>query len=144
LSVQENQNYPELTTVNSVESRSGLHAFAKLLGIYTRACAPRRKLWWHISLKPVVDGFTTGVLENNRRLFEFGLNFRSLAIDLRIAGEDAYRFSIQGESAESMTNKLFTTLSRHNITVDPDRENIDAARYEIDREWATCQSATAG
>jgi hypothetical protein len=129
--------YPKLNSEHFAETRSGLHAFAKLLGAYTSACAPRRKHWWHISLKPVVDGFSTGALQNSGHLFELILNFQSLTVNLRIAGEDAHEFPIQGESAKSLKDKLTTLLSRHSITIELNEEKIDSAYYEIDRELAS-------
>ena len=135
--VQMDWTYPELETGNIAETRSGLHAFAKLLGAYTSACAPGRKHWWHISLKPVIDGFSTGALQNSGHLFELILNFHSLKIDLRIAGEDAHEFPIQGESAKSLKDKLTTLLSRYSITIELNEEKIDSTCYEIDRELAS-------
>ena len=129
--------YPKLNSEHIAETRSGLHAFAKLLGAYTSACAPRRKHWWHISLKPVVDGFSTGVLQNSGQLFELTLTFHSLTINLSISGEDAHEFPIQGESAESMKHKLTTVLSRHSMAIELDEGKIDSACHEIDREFAS-------
>ena len=135
--VQTGHNYPELATLDSAETLTGLHAFAKLLGAYTSACTPRRKHWWHISLRPVVDGFSTGVLQNSGQLFELALNFHSLTINLSITGKDAHGFTIQGESAKSMKDKLDSVLSKHSMTIELDEEKIDSACYEIDREFAS-------
>jgi hypothetical protein len=137
LTVQMGQKYPDLAIPNSAETLSGLHAFAKLLGAYCSACAPRRKHWWHISLKPVVAGFTTGPLQSDGQLFELLLDFHSLRIGLRIDGEDAHEFSIQGESARSLKGKLSTVLTRHGIPIELDQAKIDAVIYEIDRGFAS-------
>ena len=128
------QAYPELASGRLEESRAGLHSFARLLGAYSSACAPRRKHWWHISLRPVVDGFCTGVLQNNGRLFELVLNLRSLTIELIVAGEPRQGFSIQGETAASMKDKLATVLSGHSILIELDASKIDSGRFEIDPE----------
>ena len=135
--VQTDHNYPELATLDSADTLTGLHAFAKLLGAYTSACTPRRKHWWHISLRPVVDGFSTDVLQNSGQLFELALNFHSLTINLSITGEDAHGFTIQGESAKSMKDKLNSVLSKHSMTIELDEGKIDSSRYEIDREFAS-------
>jgi hypothetical protein len=137
MTVQMNQDYPRLATLDSAETRSGLHAFAKLLGAYTSACAPRRKHWWHISLKPVVDGFSTGPLQTGGQFFELVLDFHSLTIVLRISGEAVHEFSIQGDSAESMKDKLTTVLAQHSMTIELDGGKIDAGHHEIDRELAS-------
>jgi hypothetical protein len=132
-----NQKWPDLAIVSSAETLSGLHAFAKLLGAYCRVCAPRRKHWWHISLKPVVAGFTTGPLHSNGQLFELVLDFQSLSIGLRIAGGEAHEFSCQGESARSLKGKLSTVLSRHGVTIELDQAKIDAVSYELDQGFAS-------
>ena len=129
--------YPKLNSEHIAETRSGLHAFAKLLGAYTRACAPRRKHWWHISLRPVTNGFSTGALQNSGQLFELALNFHALNIDLRIAGEDVHEFAIQGESAQSLHDKLTRVLAQHSITIELDKGRVESSRYEIDREFAS-------
>jgi len=108
-----------------------------LLGAYTSTCAPRRKHWWHISLMPVVDGFSTGPLQSSGQVFELIFDFHSLAINLHIAGEATSVFPIQGESAESMNDKLTTVLSRHSMTIELDEGKIDSACYEIDRKFAS-------
>ena len=58
------QGYPRLGYEAFSETKSGLHAFAMLLGSYNRAFAPAQKHWWHISLKHTVDGFSAGVLQS--------------------------------------------------------------------------------
>jgi len=131
------QAYPELATEHLEDTRSGLQTFARLIGAYASACAPKRKHWWHISLKPMVDGFSTSVLQNGGQLFELVLNLQSLAIELKIAGEDSHENSIRGETAASMKDKLATVLSRHSILVDLDESKIDSGRYEIDPECSS-------
>ena len=131
------QTWPALTEENLSQTRSGMHAFVKLLGAYAGACAYRRKHWWHINLKPVVNGFWTGVLQKNGKSFALALDFHSLSIEMTVAGEGIHEFSIQGESAASMQNKLSTALSRHSIKIESDESKIDTGHYEIDRGCAS-------
>ena len=137
MTAQTTQSWPDLGTEGFAESRSGLNAFARLLGAYPRACAPRRRHWWHISLKPAVDGFRTGVLRSNECLFELVLNFDTQNITLVITGANAHEFSIQGESAASLKNKLDSVLSRHSIVIELDEGKFETEHYQIDRESAS-------
>jgi len=130
------QAWPALTDERFAQTRSGLHAFAKLLGAYASALAPRRKHWWHVSLKPVVGGFRTSVLESNGHLFELVLRYTSLDIELNIAGEERQAWSLQGESAHSVRLQLDPALARHGIAVELDESRIDPARQVIDEGCA--------
>ena len=126
------QVWPSLRTEQFPQSRAGLHAFAKLLGVYASALAPRRRHWWHISLKPAVAGFRTGVQSGNGCLLELTLSFDSLEIELNIAGEGRQGWSLQGESAQSMRRQLDDALAIYDITLDLDESRIDPSRHAIE------------
>ena len=124
--------WPPLMDERFPHTRAGLHAFAKLLGAYASALAPRRRHWWHISLKPAAGGFRTGVLESNERLFELALSFDPLEIELMIAGERRQSWPLQGESAQSIRQQLDIALARHAIAVKLDESRIATVRHAID------------
>ena len=126
------QAWPSLMTEQFPQSRAGLHAFAKLLGAYASALAPRRRHWWHISLKPAAGGFRTGVLESKEQLFELALSFDPLEIELMMAGERRQSWPLQGESAQSIRQQLDIALARHAIAVELDESRITTARHAID------------
>ena len=126
------QAWPALTDERFAQTRDGLHAFAKLLGAYASALAPRRRHWRHISLKPGAGGFRTEVLESNGQLFELVLRFGSLDIELNIAGEERQAWSLRGESARSVRQQLDLALARHGIAVELDESRIDPARHAIE------------
>ena len=137
------QAWPSLTDEQFPLTRTGLHAFAKLLGAYASALAPRRRHWWHISLKPVADGFHTGVLDSNGQLFELVLRFESLEIELIIADEERQAWALHGESAQSVRQQLDLALASHGIAVELDESRIDSARHAIDPGWPVGCSPTA-
>jgi len=126
------QVWPNLITEQFPQSRAGLHAWAKLLGVYASALAPRRRHWWHISLKPAVNGFRTGVLNGNGRLLELTLSFNPLEIELNVAGEGPQGWSLQGEFAQSMRRQLGDALANYDITLDLDESRIDPSCHAID------------
>ncbi len=130
------EDYPTLEIDELAETRSGLHAFARLLGVYTSACAPPRKHWWHSSLQPAVDGFRTGVLRAGGQLFEVVLDFRSLAVGLSIPGLDGQWFPIEGESAMSIKDKLAPELFRGSVSVELDEARLSHQRHDVDPDCA--------
>ncbi len=127
------QVYPSLGYEVFSETRSGLHSFAMLLGSYNRVFAYAQKHWWHISLKPTVDGFTTGVLQSDSKLFELILNFRLLKVELHIEGMHVQEFSLAGESAASLQEKLEVVFSGVGIRTLPDQGKLDTHQYRIDQ-----------
>lgn len=124
--------WPSLSDERFPQTRAGLHAFAKLLGAYASALAPRRKHWWHISLKPAAGGFRTGVLHGNGQLFELALKFDTLEIELVIAGENRQTWLLQDESVQSMRRQLDSALAAHALAVELDESRIAPGRHSID------------
>jgi hypothetical protein len=55
-------HFPELDPAAIAATRDALHAYSLVLGDYPAACRPKRKHWWHISLRPSLDGMTSGVI----------------------------------------------------------------------------------
>jgi len=130
--MQMTQIYPALDYKALTETRSGLHQFAMLLGSYNRAFAPRQRHWWHVSLKPTVDGFTTGVLQVGTRQFELVLDFLSLHVELLMEDVPAQSFALKGESAVSLQSRLKEALSLNEIQTDVGLEKLEDVEYRID------------
>jgi hypothetical protein len=130
------QTWPALTDERFPQTRAGLHAFAKLPGVYASALAPRRRHWWHISLKPTAGGFSSGVLASSGQLFELTLNFQRLEIELSIAGEARQAFSLHDQTALSMRQQVDAALARQAIAVDLDENRISPAGHAIDPDGA--------
>ena len=66
---------PDLDVQSISGTRDALHAYARVLGDWLKSCRPRRKHWWHASLRPSLAGLTTGVV-NARVDFELELDLR--------------------------------------------------------------------
>lgn len=56
------QTFPQLDLEFGSPTRTAIHAYARVLGDYLKACRPRRKHWWHASLRPSLQGLATGVV----------------------------------------------------------------------------------
>lgn len=73
--MRDTQKFPELDFQSIRGTRDALHAYARVLGDWLKACRPRRKHWWHASLRPSLTGLTTGVV-NAGTDFELELDLR--------------------------------------------------------------------
>lgn len=69
------------------ETRDAIHLYAIVLGNWLKQCREPRKHWWHASLRPSLNGLTTGVIQAPVN-FEFELNLRdSLLVARSDTGE---------------------------------------------------------
>lgn len=102
------QRFPELDSDAITDTRSALHAYSKVLGGWLKNCRPRRKHWWHASLRPCVAGLTTGVVRAAVD-FELELDLASSALRVRTAGSDRSAV-LTGQSAASIADWLDETL----------------------------------
>jgi len=55
-------DFPSLEAPGFSATRDAVHAYSKILGDWLKACRPKRKHWWHASLRPSLRGLTTGVV----------------------------------------------------------------------------------
>ncbi len=85
-------NYPDLDPGAIAETRDALHAYALVIGDYLATCRPKRKHWWHISLRPSLEGMTSGVVRASSLIesaqsepvdFELELNARRSLVRVR-------------------------------------------------------------
>ena len=55
-------DFPSLEAAGFSATRDAVHAYSKILGDWLKSCRPKRKHWWHASLRPSLSGLTTGVV----------------------------------------------------------------------------------
>lgn len=55
-------NFPKLDPEFINGTRDALHAYSRILGGWASSCRPKRKHWWHASLRPSLNGLTTGII----------------------------------------------------------------------------------
>ena len=102
------QRFPELDPDAVKETRDALHAYSRVLGGWLKATRPRRKHWWHASLRPSLGGLTTGVVRADVD-FELELDFISSRLRIRTTEEEA-TVELRGQSAASLASYLDETL----------------------------------
>ena len=93
--------FPELDANAIVATRDTLHGYSRILGDWLKACRPRRKHWWHASLRPSLAGLTTGVVNADVR-FELELDLRDGLLAGRLAGGEELREPLVGQSSAAL------------------------------------------
>lgn len=68
-------NFPAMDTGQFADTKQALHRYSQVLGNWLKTCRSRRKHWWHASLRPSLNGLTTGVVHADID-FELELNLR--------------------------------------------------------------------
>jgi hypothetical protein len=90
--------FPEIDPHSFAETCGALHVYARVLGEWMSTCRPKRKHWWHASLRPSLNGLTTDVIHAGVD-FELQLNLReSVLLGQTSTGEHCVE-KLHGQSA---------------------------------------------
>jgi len=79
-------------------TRNAVHAYSRVLGNVQKACRPKRKHWWHASLRPSLNGLTTGVVRTSIG-FDIELNLRKSVLELRASSGEQLDEKLRGQPA---------------------------------------------
>lgn len=108
------QLFPALDIEPIVDTRDALHAYAGILGGWLKSCRPKRKHWWHASLRPSLTGLATGVAHAGMS-FELELNLRqSLLYGRTLEGAELAE-TLHGQSARELAKKIEDFLTTNGI-----------------------------
>ena len=134
------QRFPALDPGAIRGTREALHAYSRLLGDLLKAVRPRRKHWWHASLRPSLTGLTTGVVRAAQD-FEVELDLLESAMRVRgVAGEHVER--LHGQSIASSAAWLDDVLASSGIEGLPRRD--DSSEAAFDGYSVTCTQQLQG
>ena len=100
--------FPTLDHESIGDTRRALHAYAKILGAWLKAVRSRRKHWWHASLRPSLNGLSTGVVRTTTD-FELELDLLTSRLVARVNGKEN-RQDLTGQSAASLAAWLDDVL----------------------------------
>ena len=89
---------PVLDTRTIRDTRDALHAYSRVVGNCLKASRVRRKHWWHASLRPSLNGLTSGVIYGNPD-YEIELDFRHSRLVVRSPDRD-FAMALDGASPE--------------------------------------------
>lgn len=99
------QPFPDLDAQISAATRDALHAYARVLSGWMIACRLKRKHWWHASLRPSLNGLTTGVIHAGIG-FEFELNLRESLLQGRTSTGVQFVEALHGQPAAELTARI--------------------------------------
>ena len=95
------QPFPDLESNSIAETRDALHTYSRLLGDWQKSCRPRRKHWWHASLRPSLNGLTTGAIHADID-FELELNLRNKRLQGRTSKGEQLSEPLRGQPAAEL------------------------------------------
>lgn len=85
-------------------TREALHDYARVLGAWLKTCRPRRKHWWHASLRPSLAGLTTGLVHAGG--FELELDLAGSALSGRSVAGDQLEIPLRGQPAAELASDI--------------------------------------
>jgi hypothetical protein len=100
------QRFPRLDNRALPETGDALHAYARVLGAWMTSCRAPRKHWWQGSLRPALNGLTTGVIQAGVEDFELALDLQRNELLARTAGGEALVEPLGGQSAGRLVARL--------------------------------------
>ncbi len=99
------QQFPDLDPQSLAATREALHAYARVLGDWMTTCRPKRKHWWHASLRPSLNGLTTDVIHAGID-FELELNLREGLLQGQTSIGEQLTEEIHGQPAAELAARI--------------------------------------
>ena len=96
---------PALNPQNITPAKTALHAWSGILGSWLKSVRPKRKHWWHASLRPSLHGLTTGVVHAGID-FELELNLRASQLQCRTSAGDHIVEPLRGQSPAQLASVI--------------------------------------
>lgn len=106
--------YPDLDGPSIADTKNALHAYARIPGSWLKHCRAKRKHWWHASLRPSLNGFTTGVVYADID-FELELNLRESLLQCRTATGKSLSEKLRGQPASGLSDSIEEFLVTNGI-----------------------------
>jgi hypothetical protein len=122
---------PELDFQAFRSTREAVHGYARILGSVLKSCRPRRKHWWHASLRPSLTGLTTGVV-NAGTDFELELNLRDSQLNGWTADGAKITEALQGQPASKLATQICEFLIASGIDEDTISNVVEHNDVEFD------------
>lgn len=122
------QHFPNLDSYSIAGTRDALQDYARVLGIWLKTCRPKRKHWWHASLRPSLSGLTTGVIHAGVDI-ELELNLVESLLQCRTSNGEKLTEDLCGQSA----TEIAASIRRFMIAAGVDSSCIpESADYGTD------------
>ncbi len=104
--IMKSLSFPALDADTLPVTRDALHAYARILGGWTSTCRARRKHWWHSSLRPSLNGLTTGVIFVEKTRFEIELSLRESLLIVRTGDGESLSIELRGQAANEPSDQV--------------------------------------
>lgn len=115
-------------------TRDALQAYAHVLGACLKQLRPRRKHWWHASLRPSLNGLTTGIVRG-RTDFELELSLRDCLLLGRSSCGNSLSEPLVGQSAADIVTTIATFLAGtaldEDLDIDADQQSYDGFESQL-------------
>jgi len=134
-------HFPELDPATIAATRDALHAYSLVLGDFPAACRPKRKHWWHISLRPALNGMTTDVIRAPGHLepvdFELELDPTHSLVRARTSNGAELTEPLHGQPASALAETVSNFLTANGlnpslIPPNPSGADMSTAGYSSD------------
>lgn len=99
-------DFPPLDSDTLIETRDACHAYSAVLGAWATVGRQRRKHSWQLSLRPSLNGVTTGVIHAGNRHFELELDLMHNRALGHVAGGESFARELGGQTAEQLAADL--------------------------------------
>lgn len=114
------QSFTPLEPDSIRSTRDALHAYSLVLGKCLKAHRPKRKHWWHASLRPALRGLTTGIVRADVD-YEIELDLEQSQLNGKTACGQSLSIALNGQPADDIQTALYDFLSKHGVRVDDDK-----------------------
>ena len=99
------QHFPSLDAHAISGTRDALHAYSRVVGAWLKTCQPKRKHWWHASLRPSLSGLSTGVIHAGVDI-ELELDLIESQLRGRTSVGERMTENLHGQSPLELANRI--------------------------------------
>ena len=120
---------PALSSSEIAETKNALHAYCAVMGAWLKTSRPKRKHWWHASLRPTLAGLTSGVIHGAVD-FELELNLRESLLQARTSNGRFLAEKVLGQPAATLAQSIQNFLRESGVDSHCIPQGIDFGKEE--------------
>ena len=133
-----NQSFPKLDPLAIRPTLNAVHAYTQVLGDWLGAGLPRRKHWWNLSVRPSVEGISTGLVQMGVD-FQLELALGRDRLEGQVAGGGSFSEPLGGRPSRELAEIVRSFLADHGI--DPElipaqknrqRDALETPAYSVE------------
>ena len=121
------QHYPSLDAYAIGGTKEALHAYSRVVGAWLKTSQPKRKHWWHASLRPSLSGLSTGVIHAGVDI-ELELNLIESQLRGHTSAGERMTESLHGQSPLELASRIQEFMVAAGVSSDciPDLNGVDS------------------